>query len=178
MPADRCRAVGTNAIDPARAVLEERRVVQHAGRPAAVAAADGGHEPAQRPARPLVDHSWPTSAVIDHTGVGATGRYWRSSTSTGARQQLAQRGDGIGGRPQALLHRGQVGGDDRVASRRVVGVQDGPHVVDRHLEVAQPAHDVGIGDLVGRVVAVSGRRVDGGRLEQPDGVVVAQRGAR
>ena len=53
--------------------------------------------------------------------------------------------------------------------------EDCPDLVERHLQRPEAANHLGDLDLVGRVPAVAGRRVDGGGIQQADAVVVAER---
>jgi hypothetical protein len=90
-------------------------------------------------------------------------------------QQVAQRLDRGPGLGQLGFEPVQVRRDQVVAGRRVRRGQHRLDVRDRHLQVAQPADDLGGRNLPGGVVPVAGVRVHRNRLEQPHLVVVAQR---
>ena len=68
----------------------------------------------------------------------------------------------------------QVVRDHLVTGLEVSGVEHGVDVVEWHVEVAEPADDLGHRDLAGVVEPVAARRVDPGGLEQPLVVVEAQ----
>src|SRR5207248_4219313 len=53
-------------------------------------------------------------------------------------------------------------------------LQDGPDLIQRHIQVAEPADDLRYRNLAGVVEPVAARRVDPGGLEQPLVVVEAQ----
>ena len=64
---------------------------------------------------------------------------------------------------------------DRLSPGMVGRVENGFDLLDRHLQVPEPADDLCRRYLVGVVVAVPGIRVHLHRFEQPDLVVVTQR---
>ena len=76
---------------------------------------------------------------------------------------------------ELAAHPVEVLDDDGVAGGLVGGLQHGAYVVDRQVEVAEPADQPGLGDLLGAVVAVAAARVGPGRLQQPHVVIVPQR---
>jgi hypothetical protein len=76
---------------------------------------------------------------------------------------------------QVLLETRQVRGDELVARAQVSRLQHGVNLVERHVQIPETADDLGCRDLAGRVPAVSGVRVDVGRRQEPDAVIVAQR---
>ena len=75
---------------------------------------------------------------------------------------------------QLGFHRVQVRDDLLGPGLYVRRGQDGPDLVQRHVQVAEPADDLGHRHLAGVVEPVAARRVDPGGLEQPLVVVEAQ----
>jgi hypothetical protein len=65
-------------------------------------------------------------------------------------------------------------GNQSVAGRRVGRCKNVTDPFERHLKLPEAADYLCCGDLVRRVAPVAGVRVDGGRLKQPDLVVVAE----
>ena len=90
-------------------------------------------------------------------------------------EERLQRRHRVLGALELVLHRLEVVDDGPVAGREVGRLEHRAHLLERHVEVAEPADGLGGGDLVGAVVPVAARRVDLGRLEQADVVVVPER---
>ena len=89
-----------------------------------------------------------------------------------AAEQVAERGDRVLRAGQVFLQPAQVRRDQLVTGRDAGRAEDLPDLVDRHVQVAEPADDLRGGDLLDGVPAVSGERVHVGGLEQPDAVIV------
>jgi len=68
-----------------------------------------------------------------------------------------------------------VGGDELGANGRVGCAQHSSDVIEGHLEIPEPADHLSDRDLVARVSAIAGDRVDICRFEEAGAVVVAQR---
>ena len=75
----------------------------------------------------------------------------------------------------AGLDPGAVAVEPPLALGRVVDRKNLADLVERHLQLAQPADDLGGLELLGPVAPVAGERVDVGRPEQVELVVVAER---
>ncbi len=69
---------------------------------------------------------------------------------------------------------GEMIGDQFRTRGRVGRGEHGTDLTERHVEVAEPANDLRDRNLIGRVAAIAGSRVDLRGNEQPDVVVVAQ----
>ncbi len=67
-----------------------------------------------------------------------------------------------------------MAGDEAGALPRVLGGEDGFHLGQRVVELAQPVNDLGGGNLLGRVVPVAGEPVHHGWLKQPRLVISPQ----
>ena len=65
-------------------------------------------------------------------------------------------------------------GDQLVASVEIGGGDDGLDLLEWHLEGPKAPDDLGRGDLLGGVAAMTSVRVDVGRLQKADAVVMAE----
>jgi hypothetical protein len=169
---DRDEQDGFAAVVPVQLTGEQAPAAPGPAQPLGL---DGGVQFAQRALPPRQD----VRAVDDLPDGGGGGGGHRPvldrRRGRGALQQVAQRADGLAGPRQFVLQPVQVGRYQRVAGPGVGGGQDGLHVGDGHAQIPQAADDLGRRDLLRPVVPVAGVRVDLGRFQQADLVVVAQR---
>ena len=90
-------------------------------------------------------------------------------------QQRLQRGHRLLCLLELPLHALEMPEERPVAGSGVGSLQHHPDLVDRHVELAEPADGVRNGNLARRVAPVARGRVDVRRLEQADIVVVPER---
>ena len=89
-------------------------------------------------------------------------------------EQLAQGGHRALRLGQGLLQASEVGGNELGPSRLIGSPEYGADVVERHAEIPEPSDHLRDRELVARVSAVAGDRIDVCGFEQADPVVVAQ----
>ena len=90
-------------------------------------------------------------------------------------EQVAQGGNGALRPGEAFFQAAEVRGDQVVARPEIRRSQHGLDVVQRHVEAAEAADDLGGRDLIRRIAAVTGLLIHIGGLEQADPVIVTQR---
>src|SRR6266581_263990 len=90
-------------------------------------------------------------------------------------QQGAQRGDGPLRSAEFFLQAAEMGNDPLVAGAQVGSGQHALNLLQRHAQVTEAADDLRGGDLAGSIAPLAGVRIDLGRLEEADLMVVAQR---
>ena len=90
-------------------------------------------------------------------------------------EQVAQGGNGALRPGEAFFQAAEVRGDQVVARPEIRRGQHGLDLVQRHVEAAEAADDLGGRDLIRRIAAVTGLLIHIGGLEQADPVIVTQR---
>ena len=151
-----------------------RRRRRRRARPASIAACESGRAPAR------ASSAQSSNATIARAMTARVAGMRRISTRRPAGapsvEQRLQRCDRRLGLLELLGACARGGrGSTRLRAARSGACEDVAHLVDRHVEVAEPADRLGRADLARGVAPVPGRGVDARRFEQPDVVVVPER---